>query len=150
MTVDMAKKPRENRIPIMMSDEELTAVDDWRFENRVATRSDAIRRLCQIGMRADRSALDLFKLVRTVSDIEYLALTELARPDLHEDERRKIMAHMEQMPERAQMIIGALSLKKAVDAFRDGKSFEDAVEIAKEVEKDMALELHHALSSPDE
>lgn len=39
---------RENRIPVMMSDEELKAVDDWRFENRVATRSDAVRRLCSL------------------------------------------------------------------------------------------------------
>ena len=46
----MAKKPRENRVPIMMSDEELTAIDDWRFAQRVATRSDAVRRLCQIGL----------------------------------------------------------------------------------------------------
>jgi len=43
-------KPRENRIPIMMSDEELEAVDDWRFKNRIATRSEAVRRLCQIGI----------------------------------------------------------------------------------------------------
>jgi len=49
----MAKKPRENRIPIMMSDDELKAIDDWRYENRIATRSDAIRRLCQIGLVLD-------------------------------------------------------------------------------------------------
>ncbi len=45
-------KPRENRVPIMMSEDELKAVDDWRFANRIATRSDAIRRLCQIGLLA--------------------------------------------------------------------------------------------------
>ncbi|MCK4204260.1 hypothetical protein J3U99_05725 [Brucella pituitosa] len=49
----MAKKPRENRIPIMMSDDELKAIDDWRYENRIATRSDAVRRLCQIGLILD-------------------------------------------------------------------------------------------------
>lgn len=51
----MAKKPRENRVPIMMSDDELQLVDDWRFANRVATRSEAVRRLCQIGVIADAS-----------------------------------------------------------------------------------------------
>lgn len=40
-------KPRENRVPIMMSDEELKAIDDWRFSCRIATRSEAIRRLCK-------------------------------------------------------------------------------------------------------
>ncbi|WP_138786094.1 hypothetical protein [Brucella haematophila] len=47
-------KPRENRVPIMMSDDELTAIDDWRYENRISTRSDAVRRLVQIGLRLDR------------------------------------------------------------------------------------------------
>ncbi len=41
-------KPRENRVPIMLSDEELEAIDDWQHENRIATRSEAIRRLCKL------------------------------------------------------------------------------------------------------
>ena len=52
----MAKGPRENRIPIMMSDEEVTAIDDWRFAHRVATRSDAVRRLAQIALAFDDKA----------------------------------------------------------------------------------------------
>lgn len=50
----MSKKPRENRVPIMMSDEELTRIDDWRFENRVNTRSEAIRRLCVQGLMVEQ------------------------------------------------------------------------------------------------
>ncbi|WP_152529647.1 hypothetical protein [Aliihoeflea sp. 2WW] len=46
----MPKAPRENRVPIMFSTPELEAIDDWRFSNRVATRADAIRRLCQVGL----------------------------------------------------------------------------------------------------
>lgn len=40
---------RENRIAVMLTDEELKAIDDWRFANRVATRAEAIRRLVTIG-----------------------------------------------------------------------------------------------------
>lgn len=60
----MAKEPRENRVPIMMSDEEVGAIDDWRFSNRVATRSDAVRRLAQLGLAlSDRlpSMLSLYR-----------------------------------------------------------------------------------------
>jgi hypothetical protein len=46
----MAKEPRENRVPIMMSDAEMGAIDNWRFDNHVATRSDAIRRLAFNGL----------------------------------------------------------------------------------------------------
>jgi hypothetical protein len=52
----MAKDPRENRVPMMLSDGELGQIDDWRFANRVATRSDAIRRLVQIALRFDSAA----------------------------------------------------------------------------------------------
>ncbi|TGS47556.1 MULTISPECIES: hypothetical protein [unclassified Mesorhizobium] len=41
---------RENRIPIMMSDAELNAIDDWRFQHRVATRANAVRKLMAVGM----------------------------------------------------------------------------------------------------
>ena len=41
---------RENRIPVMLTDEELKAIDDWRFANRIATRAAAIRHLCTIGL----------------------------------------------------------------------------------------------------
>lgn len=52
-------KPRENRVPIMMSDDEIQRIDDWRFDNRVATRSEAVRQLCSIGLSArNRELLD--------------------------------------------------------------------------------------------
>lgn len=46
-------EPKDKRIPIMMSDSEVEAIDSWRFQNRIATRSEAIRRLCQIGLLVD-------------------------------------------------------------------------------------------------
>lgn len=72
----MEKKPRENRVPIMMSDEELTAIDDWRFKNRVATRSDAIRRLAQMSLQIDdpieriyRRTKELYRVLMTRQDV---------------------------------------------------------------------------------
>nr|WP_313023084.1 hypothetical protein [Brucella intermedia] len=62
-------KPRENRVPIMMSDEELTAIDDWRYENRISTRSDAVRRLVQIGLRVDRHFDALYDNLNDLRDL---------------------------------------------------------------------------------
>lgn len=56
----MSKAPRENRVPIMMSDNEVASIDDWRYRNRVATRSDAIRRLCQISLALDAQSSQLY------------------------------------------------------------------------------------------
>jgi len=52
------KKPtdelKDQRVPIMMSEDELSAIDDWRFANRIGSRGEAIRRLCQMGVIFDR------------------------------------------------------------------------------------------------
>jgi metal-responsive CopG/Arc/MetJ family transcriptional regulator len=47
---DDVVKARENRIPIMFSDDELHEIDEWRHENRIATRAGAVRSLCQTGL----------------------------------------------------------------------------------------------------
>ena len=128
----MAKKPRENRIPIMMSDEELTAVDDWRFENRVATRSDAVRRLCRLGMMADRSGAKLFKLVRSILDEDFLILDALVDKPLSADDRAEVEAFVKRITagvplNRTELILEALLLSSAVDAVRKGSNFDEAM-----------------------
>ena len=51
----------------MMSGPEVEAIDSWRFENRVATRAEAVRRLCLVALSVfqtrdqTRSALDGLK-----------------------------------------------------------------------------------------
>jgi hypothetical protein len=42
---------RETRLQIMLSDEELAAIDDWRFQQRMPSRAAAIRQLLNIGLR---------------------------------------------------------------------------------------------------
>ena len=59
----MSKPVRENRIPIMFSNEELEAIEDWRFSNRVATRADAVRRLCKIALIADQATPEFFNKI---------------------------------------------------------------------------------------
>lgn len=58
-------KPRDNRIPIMFSNEELSDIDDWRFANRIATRADAVRRLCKIALFVEN---ELDQIVDVASD----------------------------------------------------------------------------------
>lgn len=56
---------RDKRIPIMFSEQELIEIDEWRHNNRIATRADAVRRLCKIGMLA---SLELGPIVDNVSN----------------------------------------------------------------------------------
>ena len=42
---------RETRLQIMLNEEELAAIDDWRFKQRMPSRAAAIRQLLNIALR---------------------------------------------------------------------------------------------------
>jgi len=44
---------RGERLQIMLTDEELSALDDWRFERRMPSRAAAVRELLKRGLAAD-------------------------------------------------------------------------------------------------
>lgn len=49
----MAEPVRGERLQIMMTDEEVRALDDWRFDRRMPTRAAAVRELLRRGLAAD-------------------------------------------------------------------------------------------------
>jgi hypothetical protein len=44
---------REQRLQIMLTEEELAAIDDWRFSRRMPTRAAAVRELLKRGLAAE-------------------------------------------------------------------------------------------------
>ena len=49
----MAALARGERLQIMLTDEELVALDDWRFDKRMPRRAAAIRELLKRGLAAE-------------------------------------------------------------------------------------------------
>ena len=49
----MSELTRGERLQIMLTDEELAAVDDWRFQRRMPSRAAAVRELLKRGLSAD-------------------------------------------------------------------------------------------------
>ena len=49
----MGELIREQRLQIMITDEELQAIDDWRFARRMPTRAAAVRELLKRGLAAE-------------------------------------------------------------------------------------------------
>ena len=49
----MAGLARGERLQIMLSDEELGALDDWRFNKRMPSRASAVRELLKRGLAAE-------------------------------------------------------------------------------------------------
>jgi hypothetical protein len=57
MGVSMGRLDRPERLQIMLSAEELAALDDWRFARRMPSRAAAIRDLLRRGLAAEGVAL---------------------------------------------------------------------------------------------
>lgn len=53
----MSDLERGERLQIMLSAEELRAVDDWRFDKRMPSRAAAVRELLRRGLQADDFAV---------------------------------------------------------------------------------------------
>ena len=47
------RSKRTEKLQVMLSDEELQAIDDWRFEHRLPTRAAAIRELLKRGLQTN-------------------------------------------------------------------------------------------------
>lgn len=51
---DQSRPPkRTEKLQLMLDQEELKAIDDWRFENRLPSRAAAIRELIRRGLNSD-------------------------------------------------------------------------------------------------
>jgi hypothetical protein len=59
MAAEEEAQKKTERLHMLISPGELEAIDDWRFKNRVGTRSDAIRSLCQIAIALEPLVLEL-------------------------------------------------------------------------------------------
>lgn len=49
----MADLTREQRLQIMVTEQELRAIDDWRFTRRMPTRAAAVRELLKRGLASE-------------------------------------------------------------------------------------------------
>ena len=52
----MATEMKTERVQLMMTPSELEAIDAWSFRHRVRGRSEAIRRLVALGIKASKAA----------------------------------------------------------------------------------------------
>lgn len=53
MTDDVDRNKKTERLHMLISPNEIEAIDTWRFNNRIATRADAVRRLTQLALLVD-------------------------------------------------------------------------------------------------
>ena len=65
----MSETTRPERLQIILTYEELTALDDWRFANRMPARAAAIRELMKRGMAARSDGNGVSQVGRRSRDV---------------------------------------------------------------------------------
>lgn len=80
------------RLHMKISEAEAAVIDDWRFANRIESRSEAIRRLVQIGLRADARVTDILEQSRLalVDGVQLRARMQVALGEQPEPEKRVV------------------------------------------------------------
>ena len=72
----MSDLTRGERLQIMLTPEELSALDDWRFKKRMPSRAAAVRELLKRGLAAEG-----FDLARVGKKSQSFGVTDVAEED---------------------------------------------------------------------
>ena len=62
------------RLHMLITADEIKAIDDWQFARRVQSRSEAVRRLIHLGLQSDRLAM-IAELRRKADELEAMPTT---------------------------------------------------------------------------
>ena len=75
---------RAERLQIMLTEEEARRVEEWRFENRMPSRSAAVRALMNLGLRARTKIVDQSVLLDGGVSSRDIGIVKVDADDLRE------------------------------------------------------------------
>ncbi|MBX4989387.1 hypothetical protein [Rhizobium lentis] len=140
MTADADRNKKTERLHMLISPGEIEAIDTWRFNNRVGTRADAVRRLTQLALRVDAPIDGIYHQLREAF-VALLSRTEVTTSgELNRDLTLKaaLLALGDLTNALAPLMVEVTSLTEQVHRLRaDGKvtdKTKEADEIRKEAE----------------
>lgn len=154
----MADEKKTLKFQMMMSPQEAEILDDWMFENRVRSRAEAIRRLCQVGLSTANSWPPLSERIESAVDACHLAVRvfeeDYLQPEMQKMERSQVRRYVN-LISRAYEALALLQAEKMdfrgeVVPFLDmGITVEDAKR-ASEEQRQIFLKKLEALKDAEE
>ena len=119
---------KTERLQLVITDTEVAAIEDWRFANRVPSRSEAIRRLVQIGLHtntiADTVGLSAIEFINSASEVEHKHMSSrTTKKDL-------VTWYDRNMPSILSVATLTIGLMQVVGALRSGLPLTDAIKRA--------------------
>lgn len=143
------------RLHIKITKDELDSIDDWRFSNRAPSRSEAVRRLVQIGLAFERSqnygASDGAKVFKSISDVmerHQLALIHERNPTARVWLEQAIWGLADAAFQIANFLNATGAVQISADRLRSPGKIEPLIEEVRKLEKEFldAMKRSEALS----
>lgn len=129
-------KSDTERLHVKITADELKAIDDWRFAHRIQSRSETVRRLCQMAMRYDDQEKELMSALRDIAAVMKATTArwrshkksgeDIDEVELLKDEYRKLHKSATRLMYRAQ--VGRLQNS----ALAQGGDIKEAIRLADE------------------
>jgi hypothetical protein len=134
------------RLHVKITAAEIKAIDDWRYANRVPSRSEAVRRLVQIGLtldaQSDSLATDMLGLSERIGEAgRDLVDLSIDTPEDHQWMATRAFAHLAQISAGYHEMV-----RSTVSTFRRAKAFRGSGEIEAIIQeqKQLAADLNRA------
>ncbi|RYG55738.1 hypothetical protein EON80_30250, partial [bacterium] len=133
-----SRDKKTERLHMLISPSELDAIDTWRFENRIGTRAEAVRRLCQMGLVIDDVAAaidsktqeltkDSKRAIAFIRDWEK-AVTKIEGTDLGDDARAGVVSTELALASGFEVLAGILEALALMAEFTTEHPFEEILE----------------------
>lgn len=133
------------RLHIKITADEINSIDEWRFLNRIPSKSEAVRRLCQIGLAFEplvREAIDFAEKVEKAQAASFSEITDAYGSIMFDD---RVPEDVKQKVERiltaidtvgtavGNLEVHAHTMDVVFYALRAGETVEESAERAKQV-----------------
>lgn len=128
------------RLNMVISSAEMKSIEDWRFANRIASKSEAIRRLCQTGLAFDAKADSLSKAASStmktvVAAAKAIVGRETETLDDIKDQVATLASLRDIARQQASLVASLEALAEHAGLLRDGADIARVKAYADEVER---------------
>lgn len=119
----MADDKKTLKFQMMMSPNEAEVLDDWMFKNRIKSRAEAIRRLCQMGIIASESPIMVY------------AMNTLAHFVPPEASKTALKSGLTLESDLKRLCLAVIEQQSKIGAFKD-KDVDEAIALANDLTED--------------
>lgn len=105
---DDQSEQKTERFNMFMSPSEMEAIDEWAWKNRIRSKSEAVRRLVQIGLSADEAAPHLIRAAEGIDQAITQRVEKIREKIRHDDREKTLLEWRDMVTDNTLIIVDVL------------------------------------------